>query len=198
MATNKTGAPGSQLLFPGLRPLSENHVINTKNKSHSITTEIEVPAGGAEGVIVAQGGDVGGWALYARNGKLKYHYNFLGMLHFDISATRPLPGGTHQARMEFAYDGGGIGKGGEVTLYLDGQKIAEGRVGRTHALFFPMDETMDIGRDAGDPVSNDYGPTGNEFTGTVKWVRIDIDPAAKDDLTINAEEAIAAGTYVVG
>jgi len=179
----------TQLLFPGMARISENTVINTKNKSHAVTAEIEVPASGAAGVIVAQGGNMGGWSLYAHEGKLKYHYNFIGLLPFDVVATSKLPSGKHQARMEFAYDGGGIGKGAAVTLYLDGIKVGEGRVGRTHALFFSMDETLEVGCDVGEPVSPDYGPRDNAFNGEVKWVQIDIDAAAKDvDHMIGAEE----------
>jgi arylsulfatase len=179
----------TQLLFPGMRRLSENGVINTKNKSHSVTAELEIPPSGAEGVIVAQGGNMGGWSLYVHEGKLKYHYNFLGMLRFDVTATSLLPSGTHQARMEFTYDGGGMGKGAAITLYVDGKEVGKGRVGRTHALFFSMDETMEVGCDVGEPVSPDYGPRGNEFNGKIKWVQIDIDAAAKDtDHMIGAEE----------
>jgi arylsulfatase len=179
----------SQLLFPGMRRIQENAVINTKNKSHSVTTDIEVPASGAKGVIVAQGGNMGGWSLYAHEGKLKYHYNFLAILHFDVTASSPLPAGQHQVRMEFAYDGGGVGKGAIVALYVDGKKVGEGRLARTTAFFFSMDETLEIGCDVGEPVSPDYGPRGNEFNGKVNWVQIDIDAAAKDvDHKIGAEE----------
>jgi arylsulfatase A-like enzyme len=179
----------TQLFFPGMRRLSENTVINTKNKSHSVTSEIEVPQSGAKGVIAAQGGNMGGWSLYVYQGKLKYHYNFLGLLRFDVTATSSLPAGTHQVRVEFAYDGGGLGKGAIITLYTDGKRIGEGRVGRTHALFFSMDETMEVGCDVGEPVSGDYGPRDNQFNGKIKWVQIDIDAAAKDvDHMIGAEE----------
>jgi arylsulfatase len=82
--------------------------------------------------------------------------------------------------MEFAYDGGGLGKGANVALYVDGAKVGEGRIGRTHAFFFSLDETVEVGSDAGEPVSPDYGPHGNEFTGRIKWAQIDIDAAAKD------------------
>jgi arylsulfatase A-like enzyme len=166
-----------QVLFPGMRRLQENSVINTKNKSHFVTAALDVPPSGAEGVIVAQGGNMGGWSLYAHQGRLKYFYNFLGILHFEVTATSALPTGAHQVRMEFAYDGGGIGKGGTVTLYVDGQRVGEGRVERTHALLFSMDETLEVGCDVGEPVSPDYGPQGNEFAGSVKWVQIDIDVA---------------------
>jgi len=179
----------SQLLFSGMRRIQENAVINTKNKSHSVTAEIEVPNAVAAGVIVAQGGSMGGWSLYAHEGKLTYFYNFLGIQHSRVSATSPLPAGVHQARMEFTYDGGGIGKGAAITLYVDGKQVGNGRVERTHALFFSMDETLEIGCDVGEPVSEDYKPRDNKFSGKVRWVQIDIDAAAKDvDHMIAAEE----------
>jgi len=179
----------TQLLFPGMRRLQENSAINTKNKSHSITAELTVPESGADGVIVAQGGNMGGWSLYAHEGKLKYCYNVVGILHFYVTAKSTMPAGEHQARMELAYDGGGLGKGGTVTLYVDGENVGQGRVDRTHRFLFSMDETMEVGCDAGEPVSEDYGPRGNEFNGTINWVQIDVDVAAKDeDHMIGAEE----------
>jgi hypothetical protein len=179
----------TQLLFPGMRRMQENAVINTKNKSHSVTADLEVPATGAEGVIVAQGGNMGGWSLYVHAGKLKYFYNFLGMLQFGVTAGSPLPAGKHQARMEFTYDGGGIGKGAAITLYVDGKKVGQGRVERTHAFIFSLDETLEVGCDMGEPVSPDYGIRGNEFNGKVNWLQIDIGTAAKDaDHMIGAKE----------
>ena len=115
----------SQLLFPGMR-VSEACVVNLKNKSHSVTANITVPESGADGVIITQGGLVGGWALYAHEGKLKYCYNFLGIEHYMITADTPIPAGKHQVRMEFAYDGGGLAKGGDVTLYYDGEAVGTG------------------------------------------------------------------------
>jgi hypothetical protein len=95
----------TQLLFGGMGRLSENCVLNIKNKSHSVTAEIEVPTSGAEGVIIAQGANIGGWSLYAKNGKLKYCYNVAGVNHYYVEAARALPAGEHQVRMEFAYAG---------------------------------------------------------------------------------------------
>ena len=118
----------SQLLFGGMGRLSENSVLNVKNKSHAVTAEIVVPEGGAEGVIIAQGGAFAGWSLYAKDGKPTYCYNLLGLQRFKIEGDAPIPAGTHQVRMEFAYDGGGLAKGGTVTLYVDGDKVGEGRV----------------------------------------------------------------------
>jgi arylsulfatase A-like enzyme len=179
----------TQLFFPGMRRISENSVINLKNKSHAVTADVEVPASGAKGVIAAHGGNFGGWSLYAHEGRLRYHYNFLGLKHFDVTSTEKLSPGAHQLRMEFAYDGGGLGKGGAATLYVDGKPAGSGRIERTHAFFFSMDETMEVGCDVGEPVSPDYGPRDNVFTGKVNWVRVDIDAAAKDeDHMIAAEE----------
>jgi len=132
---------------------------------------------------------MGGWSLYVHQGKLKYHYNFLGLLRFEVAAGAKLPAGKHQVRMEFTYDGGGLGKGAAIALYVDGEKVGEGRVARTHAFLFSMDETMDVGCDVGEPVSTDYGPNDNAFSGKIHWVQIDIYAAAKDvDHRIGAEE----------
>ena len=112
-----------------------------------------MPASGAEGVIIAQGGNIGGWALYAKGGKLKYCYNLLGIQHFYVESDSALPAGEHQVRMEFAYAGGGLGKGGTASLYVDGQKVGEGTVGATAAMVFSADDGCDVGRDTGAPVS---------------------------------------------
>jgi arylsulfatase len=179
----------TQLLFPGMRRVQENTIIATKNKSHSVTAAIEVPPSGAKGVIIAQGGAMGGWSLYAHEGKLKYLYNLLGVKQFAVTAGTRLAPGQQQVRMEFNYDGGGLGKGAGITLYVDGNKVGDGRVERTHLFIFALDETTEVGCDLGEPVSPDYGARGNEFSGTVSWVQIDIDAAAMDvDHTIGAEE----------
>jgi arylsulfatase A-like enzyme len=169
----------SQLLFGGTGRLSENSVINVKNKSHAVSAELNVPEAGAEGVIIAQGGSFAGWSLYAKDGKPTYCYNLLGLQRFKIESEAAIPSGTHQVRMEFAYDGGGLGKGGTVTLYLDGQKVGEGRVENTIPMLFSADETADVGSDTASPVSDDYSE-GSAFTGTVSWVQLDIDEAAED------------------
>ncbi|MGE5697540.1 MAG: arylsulfatase [Candidatus Sericytochromatia bacterium] len=176
----------SQLVFTGMR-LSENCVLNIKNKSHAVTAQLVVPESGARGVIVTQGGIVGGWALYAHDGKLKYCYNFFGIDYYMVSADKPIPAGEHQVRMEFAYDGGGMGKGGTVTLYYDGQQVGDGRVDRTEPMAFSADEGCDVGRDTGSPASPDYGPVENAFTGEVAWVQIDIGGDSHDHL-ITAED----------
>ena len=181
----------SQILFGSMGRLSENSVVNIKNKSHAVTAEIVVPASGAEGVIVAQGGNMGGWSLYAKNGKLKYCYNFLGIQRFYAESTSPLPPGEHQVRMEFTYAGGGLGKGGTVSLYVDGKKVGAGQVGVTHAMIFSADDGCDVGVDTGAPVSADYGARGNEFNGVIKGVQLAIaEDAVSLDHLVSPEEAV--------
>jgi arylsulfatase len=170
----------SQLLFGGMGRLSENSILVLKNKSHTITANVFVPERGAEGVIVAQGGAFSGWSLYAKDGKPRYCYSFFGLQRSVVEGTRAIPPGDHQVRMEFEYDGGGLAKGGTVTLYVDGGAAGEGRVEATVPMVFSADETTDVGRDTGTAVSPDYGATGNEFTGRVHWVQIDIDEKAED------------------
>jgi arylsulfatase A-like enzyme len=180
----------SQLLYEGMGRLSENSVVVTKNKSHAVTAQIEVPEGGGEGVIIAQGGAYAGWSLYLHGGRPAYCYNFFGLERFKVHGEQPVPAGEHQIRMEFAYDGGGLAKGGDVTLYLDGDKVGDGRVEHTVPMLFSADETTDLGRDSATPVSDDHG-TDNAFTGRVLWVQIDIDEAAEDaDHLISAEERL--------
>jgi arylsulfatase A-like enzyme len=163
----------SQLFFPGMGRLSELSVLNVKNKSFSVTGEIKVDGQPASGVIAAQGGRFGGWSLYFQDGRAKFVYNVLGIHLFPTEATEAIPAGTHQVRMEFAYDGGGLGKGGNVTLHYDGKEVGAGRVAATQAMIFSADETLDIGYEAGTPVSPDYTTQGSKFNGKVHWVQID-------------------------
>lgn len=164
----------SQLLFAGMGRLSENSVISIKNKSFSVTAEIVVPDGGANGVIIAQGGRFGGWSLFLIGGRATFTYNVLGIQQFTITAEQPVPSGTHQVRMEFVYDGGGLAKGGDVTLYYDGAAAGSGRVGATQPMVFSADETTDVGYESGTAVSPDYTPQGSRFTGRIGWVQIDV------------------------
>ena len=180
----------SQLLYEGMGRLSENSLLVIKNKSHAVTAQIEVPDGGAEGVIVAQGGAYAGWSLYLHEGRPTYCYNFFGLQRFKVRGEGSVPPGEHQVRMEFAYDGGGLAKGGDVTLYVDGDKVGEGRVEHTVPMAFSGDETTDLGRDSATPVSDDHGYD-NAFTGRVRWVQIDLDEAAEDvDHLISADERL--------
>ena len=164
----------SQLFFPGMGRLSENSVVSIKNKSFSVTADVAVPDGGANGVIMAQGGRFGGWTLYAKDGHAKFAYNTLGIHEFATAADSPIPAGNHQVRMEFAYDGGGLAKGGDVTLYYDGTPVGTGRVESTQPMIFSADETTDIGYESGTTVTPDYTAKDSRFTGKINWVQVDL------------------------
>jgi arylsulfatase len=182
---------GRQLLFAGMGRLSENSVVNIKSKSHAITAAVTVPDGGASGVIIAQGGAFGGYALYLTDGRPAYCYNLFGLQRFTTYGESALDPGDHQVRIEFTYDGGGLGKGGDVTLYVDGTQVGTGRVDATVPVVFSADETTDVGSDSATPVSDDYGPKDSGFTGRIHWVQIDIDEAAEDlDHLITPEERL--------
>jgi arylsulfatase len=181
----------SQILFSGMGRLSEGSVINIKNKTYSITAEIVAAKKNVNGVIVAQGGSVNGWSLYTKDGKLKYCYNFFGIKLTYIESNDKIPSGKHQVRMEFKYDGGGLGKGGHVSLYIDGKKSGEGRVEQTVPMAFSADETCDVGFEGESPVSEDYDAENNGFNGDVNWVQIDIDEKSEDlDHLISPEERL--------
>jgi arylsulfatase len=178
----------SQLLFGGMRRLSENSIVAMKNKSHSVTAQVAVPEGGAEGVIVAQGGSFGGWSLYARDGRPAYCYNLAGLAQTKVAGADAIPAGEHQLRMEFEYAGGGLGKGGKVTLFVDGDEVGSGELGATVPMIFSADETTDVGSDSGTPVSDDY-PDDSQFNGAIEWVQIDVEENAEDlDHLITPEE----------
>jgi Sulfatase len=179
----------SQLFFPGMGRLSENSVVSIKNKSFSVTADIEIPDGGVEGVIIAQGGRFGGWVVYAKGGKLKFTYNVLGIRWFEVEADSAIPAGAHQVRMEFAYDGGGLAKGGAVSLYYDSVPAGSGRVEATQPMVFSADETTDIGYESGTTVTPDYTAKTSRFTGKIKWVQIDLGDDNNDHF-IDPEERL--------
>ena len=176
----------SQIVFPGM-VLGEQAVVNIKNKSHFVTAEVEIGKQEATGVIIAQGANFGGWALYAHEGRLKYVYNFLGMQTYEVEASEPLPTGKHQVRAAFKYDGESLGKGGVATLYVDGAQVAEGRVERTHPFIFSADSTLMVGDKTVAPISKDFGVKDNKFTGKVNWANIELGEDTHDHL-IDPEE----------
>ncbi|MDW4903931.1 arylsulfatase [Streptomyces sp. ADMS] len=169
-----------QLLYGGMGRLTESSLVNVKNKSFSVTAEIACADSPIEGVILAQGGSFGGWSLYTRHGRAKFAYNLCALETAQVEADRPLPSGEHQVRMEFAYDGGGLGKGGTVSLYYDGDNVGEGRVEHTLPFLFSADETADVGVDTGTPVAPDYESPDGAFTGDIHWVQVDTGPNDAD------------------
>ena len=179
----------SLTVYPGMKGMSENVFLNIKNSSHTITADLEIPKNGAKGVILAQGGRFGGWSLYLdKSGKPSYAYNFLGLKNFNITATKPLPPGKNTLRFEFAYDGGGFGKGGVGTLFVNGNQVAQGRIDQTQPMIFSADETADVGEDDATPVTEDYKERDNQFTGTIKQVTVALQ-ATKANVQSVDEEA---------
>ena len=171
------GGRNSLMLYEGMEGMMENTFINTKNKSYSVTADIEVPEGGAKGVILTQGGRFGGWSVYLKEGKPEFTYNFLGLERYVISSPDVLPKGKSTVKLDFLYDGGGYGKGGKAVIYVDGNAVAEGRVEKTQPNIFSADETADVGLDNQTPVAEGigYGPAETKFTGKINKVFIELE-----------------------
>jgi hypothetical protein len=164
----------SLTLHAGMKGMSENVFLNAKNRSLTITADLEIPDGGANGVILAQGGRFGGWSLYMKGGKPIYTYNFLGLERFTVASAKAVPTGKARVRFDFDYDGGGLGKGGLGTIYVNDTKVAEGRIARTQPMIFSADETADVGEDDATPVTEDYKAYDNKFTGKILQVTIEV------------------------
>ena len=182
----------SLTVHQGMTGMSENVFINLKNKSHTITAELDIPKNGANGVIIAQAGRFGGWSLYLKDGKPTYTYNWLGLQRFTVAASQALPAGKGTLRFEFAYDGGGIGKGGAGTILFNGKAIATGRIDHTQCCAFSADEGTDVGADEGTPVTEAY-KVPFKFTGTINSVTVEqkeMKKANRDDAA-QAREAAA-------
>jgi arylsulfatase len=187
----------SLTLAEGMTGMSENVFLNVKNKSKTITAEVEVPPGGANGAILVQGGRFGGWALYVQDGKPAYGYNFLGMQRSFVSATQPLAPGRATIRFDFAYDGGGMGKGGTGTLFVNDKQVAQGRIEHTQPMIFSADETADVGIDLGTPVVEAVGSEArSRFTGKIPKVTIEVrgGSAAADAAVAEAQREVARRT----
>ncbi len=177
----------SLTVYEGMTGMSENVFINTKNRSHTITAEVEIPKKGANGVILAQAGRFGGWSLYVKDGKPTYTYNWLGLQQYTVAATQALPSGKATIRFEFASDGGGMGKGGTGTLLVNGKQVATGRIDRTQCCAFSADEGADVGADEGTPVTDAY-TVPFKFTGKIATVTINL----KEMKTADHDEAETA------
>ncbi len=163
----------SLTVYAGMLGMSENVFISVKNRSHTLTAEVEIPKKGANGVILAQAGRFGGWSLYLKDGKPTYTYNWLGLRRYTVTAPQALAPGKATIRFEFAYDGGGMGKGGTGTLLVNGRKVAAGRIEQTQCCAFSADEGADVGADEGTPVTETY-KVPFKFTGKIGKVTIDL------------------------
>ena len=177
------GGRTSITLAEGMTGMTENVFLNIKNKSKTITAEVEVAEDKmANGIILAQGGRFGGWAVYVKDGSPAYDYNFLGLQRFTVAATEKLRPGKSTIKFDFAYDGGGMGKGGMGTLYVNDKKVAEGRIERTQPMIFSADETADVGIDLATPVVESIGSEAkSKFTGKISKVTVEVKPTGTAD-----------------
>jgi arylsulfatase len=165
----------SLTLADGMTGMMEAVFINVKNRSKVITAEIDVPAGGGNGTVIAQGGRFGGWSLYVKDGVPAYDYNFLGMQRTSIASNKKLSPGRSVLKFDFAYDGGGPGKGGKGTLYVNDEKVGEGRIEHTQFGIFSADETADVGIDLGTPVVEAIGAEAkSKFSGRIPKLTVQV------------------------
>jgi arylsulfatase A-like enzyme len=174
--------------YPGMVRIPEGSAPDFKNKSYRISAELEIPKGGAQGVVLTQGGRFNGLGLYLLRGKPVFYYNLVGVDRTRVAGKDKLSPGKHAVGVDFKYDGGGMGKGGSVSLSVDTKKVAEARLARTIPFRVSADETLDIGEDTGTPVSEDYAVP-FRFTGTIKKVVIDLGDAKVDRRTFDQAEA---------
>jgi len=182
LAGRPTMAKGTrQVFYPGMKRISEASVLNVKNKSFQVTAQVRVPDGSAQGTIVAQGGGSGGgWGLFMHEGAARFAYSLFGINVFVTDAEKPLPAGEHQIRSEFAYEGEGFAKGGDVTLYYDGEQVGEGHVAVTQPMIFSATEGLEVGRELGTTVFPGASVDSTVFTGEIDWVELSI---GEDDQT---------------
>jgi len=178
--------------FSGAHRIPESSSANIKNKSHVITAYVDSPG---NGVLVAAGGTVAGYTLFVKDGKPTYEYNWFGMKRYRVTGSEPLPEGKSTIRVEFKYDGGGLAKGGTVTMFVNDTKVGEGRVDQTVYARFSADETFDTGLDEGSPVSDLY-QSPFPFTGTLKQIEIDIAPTKFGAIDQEQIDKAAAATAV--
>ncbi|MGD8485285.1 MAG: arylsulfatase [Chloroflexota bacterium] len=150
-----------------------------QGRSYAIEADLEVPEGGAEGVIVANADFIGGYALWVdEQGYLQHTYQFLGIETYKQTSSEPLPTGDVSVKMLFEADEPKPGAGGNVTLWINGEQVGEGRLPQTVAMLYTTYAAMDIGRDNGGVVDLDYEDRAPyAFTGTVKQVVFDLKPA---------------------
>jgi arylsulfatase len=186
----------SLTVFEGMTGMSENVFINVKNHSHVIAAEVDIPKTGANGAILAQGGRFGGWSLYLKDRKATYVYNLVGLQRYTVAAKQALPPGKSTIRFEFDYDGGGVGKGGTGTLYINGKNVGSGRIEQTQCCVFSLEDGADVGADEGTPVTEAY-KSPFKFTGKIEKVTIELQERKRTDLD-DAEEARKAAAVKKG
>ncbi len=177
-------------VYPGMTNMMENVFINTKNRSYTITADVDI-GNKANGAILAQGGRFGGYSLYMQDGKICFTYNWLGLQRYNLVSRQPMAPGKTTIVYRFDYDGGGIGKGGNATLSVNGEEVAHGRIEHTQALLFSLDEGADVGSDEGTPVSASY-VSPFSFNGQISRLTIALTPPAQPLKPADAADNAAA------
>jgi arylsulfatase len=165
--------------YQGMTRIPEGSAPDFKNKSWTVAAEIAVPERGAEGVLGTMGGRFGGWVLWMNGSKPQFAYALSNQpAHkFRVGSDQPLSPGNHLVRVKFDYEGGGLGKGGTTTLFVDEKQVARGQVPQTVVVRFSLDETFDVGEDSGTPVVEDYADKMPfAFTGTLKKLVVILEP----------------------
>ena len=182
--------------YDGMIRIPEGSAPDLKNKSFGISAAVEIPEGGAEGVLMTQGGRFAGVGLYVLDSKPVFHYNLAGVERYRVAGPDKLEPGKHLITLDFVYDGDGVGKGGTATLSVDGQEVASEKFPQTIAFRMSLDETLDIGEDTGTPVSEDYHVPFN-FTGELEKVTINItdQPLTGEQLRKFREGSVRARSF---
>jgi arylsulfatase len=188
------GGRTSLTVYTGMTGIGENAFVNVKNCAYTITAPVVLENASTNGVIIAQAGSFGGWTLYMKDGRIHHEYNYFGIERTNIGGQSALAAGKHIIRYEFAPDSRQPGAGGKCALYVDDQKVAEGRIPKTEPFIFSADEGVDVALDGETPVSNDYKAIDNKFTGTILKVTIDVKPtdlSAEDQKKVDDARAAA-------
>jgi hypothetical protein len=163
--------------YPGTIGLPDAAWPRMTNKSWTITADTELTDDKTSGMVVTHGGLEGGYGLYLRDNKPTFVYNFLSIDRQTFTAKESLPKGKTTLVVDFAYDGGGMGKGGKITLSANGKNIAEGRLEKTIPIQFSLGEGLDVGCDVGSPIDFTYEMP-FVFTGKIDKVTIELKPEA--------------------
>ncbi len=172
------GPRTSLTVYEGMIGMTENAFINVKNRSFTITAEVELPTANANGVLISQAGRFGGWTLYTKNGKVNHEYNYFGLERTRVSGNKALTPGKHTIKYEFIFDGGKPGAGGQSIIYVDDEKAGEAHIPKTQPFLYSADEGVDVGMDSETRVSEDYKVKDNKFNGKIKKITVDTKPVA--------------------
>ncbi|HWA34859.1 MAG TPA: hypothetical protein VG737_12045, partial [Cyclobacteriaceae bacterium] len=154
----------------GMTGISENAFLNIKNKNYTIVAQVELKNASTNGVIISQASRFGGWTIYMKDGRVHHEYNFFGVERTNIASRGSVAPGKHEIKYEFVADTNQPGTGGKCLLYVDGQKVADGRISKTQPFAYSADEGIDVGMDNETNVSNDYKERDNKFTGKINKV----------------------------